>query len=216
MKRSLEEILEAVWRADEQGESSVAAARSICPEEIGEEDIELLEQQGLLERQGDALHLTDAGREEGTGVIRRHRLVEVLFATILNLDPQKRDEIACEVEHSLLPEMEEAICTLLGHPQVSPTGMPIPPGHCCSEGMTVASTVVKNLTQLEPGETGRITYIKPKHHARLHRLSSFGLTPGTVIELHQRFPSYCIRYEGTELAVNRDVAEDIFVAKIEK
>jgi DtxR family transcriptional regulator, Mn-dependent transcriptional regulator len=216
MNRSLEDILEAVWRADEQGDQSVAAIRSLCPDEIAEEDIELLVERGLVARQGDDLYLTDAGRVEGTGVIRRHRLVEVLFATILNLDAQKRDEIACEVEHSLLPEMEEAICTLLGHPQVSPTGMPIPSGHCCSAGMTVASTVVKNLTQLEPGETGRITYIKPKHHARLHRLSSFGLTPGTVIELHQRFPSYCIRYEGTELAVNKDVAEDIFVAKIEK
>jgi len=27
-------------------------------------------------------------------------------------------------------------------------------------------------------------------------------------------PAYCIRFEGTELAINRDAAEDIYVTKI--
>ena len=43
----------------------------------------------------------------------------------------------------------------------------------------------------------------------------FGLTPGTVVQLHQRSPAFCIRYEGTELALDREVAEDIFVTRIE-
>jgi DtxR family Mn-dependent transcriptional regulator len=216
MKRALEEILEAIWRAHEQGNRSLAAIRRICPDEIAEEDLEVLVRRDLIEKKNGTITLTATGNAEATGVVRRHRLAEVLFATVLNLEPQKREEVACEVEHALLAEMEQAICTLLGHPTTSPSGKPIPPGRCCNAGRTTASTVVKNLTQLAPGEKGRITYIKPKHHARLHRLSAFGLTPGTVIELHQHFPSYCIRYEGTELAVNRDVAEDIFVAKIEK
>jgi DtxR family Mn-dependent transcriptional regulator len=78
----------------------------------------------------------------------------------------------------------------------------------------MASTVAVNLTSLEVGEKGRITFIKPKDHARLHQLTSFGLTPGTIVQVHQRFPTYCIKYEGTELAVNRDAAEDIFVTKV--
>jgi DtxR family Mn-dependent transcriptional regulator len=74
--------------------------------------------------------------------------------------------------------------------------------------------MIVNLTALQPGERGRITYITPKHHDRLHRLTSFGLIPGTVIELHQKRPAYCIRYEGTEIAINADIAEDIFVSRI--
>jgi len=35
-----------------------------------------------------------------------------------------------------------------------------------------------------------------------------------VVEVHQRSPAFCVRYEGTELALNRDVAEDIFVARM--
>jgi DtxR family Mn-dependent transcriptional regulator len=215
MQRIYEEILEAVWKADEDGDSSVEAVRAICPAEVLDENLDGLEKQQLITREGSNVILTYEGRNEAKGVVRRHRLAETLFATILNLDAEKREEIACEVEHTLLPEVEEAICTLLGHPTVCPDGKPIAPGRCCTTGRMVTSPVVTNLTNLGPGERGRITYIKPKRHDRLHRLTSFGLTPGTIIELHQRSPSYCIRYEGTEIAVNKDVAEDIYVSKIE-
>ncbi|MBI4699994.1 MAG: FeoA domain-containing protein [Deltaproteobacteria bacterium] len=63
-------------------------------------------------------------------------------------------------------------------------------------------------------ERGRITYIKPKDHARLHRLTCFGLTPGTVVEVHQCSPAFCIRFEGTELALDHDVAEDIYLVRM--
>jgi Fe2+ transport system protein FeoA len=43
----------------------------------------------------------------------------------------------------------------------------------------------------------------------------FGLTPGTMLEVHQKFAAFCVRYEGTELALNRDEVEDIFVARVE-
>lgn len=216
MQRIYEEILEAVWKADEEGMSSIAAIRKICPHEISETDLAVLEKRDLVTRDGDLVLLTFAGRNAAKGVVRRHRLAETLFATILNLDPEKREAIACEVEHTLLPEVEESICTLLGHPTVCPDGKPISPGRCCSAGRTTFTPVVTNLTSLGPGERGRITYIKPKIHSRLHRLTSFGLTPGTIIEVHQRSPAFCVRYEGTEIALNRDVAEDIYVAKIEK
>ena len=215
MKKAFEEILEAIWKADEDGDSSLDAIRASCPDQIEEEDLGLLEKRKLITRETNKLLLTYEGRKEAKGVVRRHRLAESLFATVLDLDVEKREAIACEVEHTLLPETEQAICTLLGHPTTCPDGKPIPPGHCCSAGRTMASAVVVSLDNLRPGDKGRITYIKPKNHSRLHRLNSFGLTPGTMVEMHQRSPAFCIRYEGTELALNRDVAEDIYVAKID-
>jgi DtxR family transcriptional regulator, Mn-dependent transcriptional regulator len=215
MRPALEEILESMWCADEKGDHTITAIRELCPDTISQADLDVLEKRTLIERDGDEFSLTPAGREAARGVVRRHRLATVLFSTVLNLDAEKREAVACEVEHALLPEVEESICTLLGHPTENAEGKPIPPGRCCSVGQTTASAVVVNLTMLNPGERGRITYIKPKHHARFHRLSSFGLTPGTVVELHQKFPAFCIRYEGTEIALNKDVAEDIFVSRIE-
>ena len=215
MQRELEEILEAIWNADEEGDSSLGSVRRCCPDDIEDADLALLHKRGLVTPDGERLLLTYEGRSAARGVVRRHRLAESLFATVLNLGEDERQAVACEGEHSLLPEVEEGICTLLGHPTVGPDGKPIPPGRCCDSKRTMAASVVVNLTSLAPGERGRVAYIKPKDHGRLHRLTSFGLTAGTIVELHQRSPSVCLRYEGTELAIDRDVAEDIFVARVD-
>ncbi len=214
MQKTLEEILEAVWTTDEQGDSALEAIRQNCPIAVKADDLTVLEKQGMVTREANRIRLTYDGRREARNVVRRHRLAAYLFATILDIDPEKREAVACEVEHNLLPEVEEAICILLGHPTLCPNEKPIPPGRCCDSKRTMASTVIVNLTQLEPGEQGRITFIKPKNHVRLHRLTSFGLTPGTIVRVHQRFPALCVRYEGTELALNNDAAEDIFVSRM--
>jgi DtxR family transcriptional regulator, Mn-dependent transcriptional regulator len=214
MHKAFEEILEAIWAAGEEGHRELAEVQAHCPIEVRAEVLAVLQEREHLRLNGSEIALTPKGRETARGVVRRHRLATTLFATILDMDADKREAIACEVEHTLLPEVEEAICTLLGHPETSPDNKPIPPGHCCETNRSTASTVIVNLTSLAPGERGRITYIKPKHHTRLHKLTAFGLTPGTVIEVHQRSPAFCVRYEGTELALNRDVAEDIFVARM--
>jgi len=213
VRKSFEELLEAVWKADEMNDPTLDAVRRICPIEVTEDDLGMLASRKLISREGDRVTLTYQGRTQARSVVRRHRLAESLFATVLDIDAEKQEAVACEVEHILLPELEEAICTLLGHPMVCPDGKPIPPGRCCDAKRNLASTVVVSLCDLAPGERGRVRYIKPKHHARLHRLTSFGLTPGTVIEVHQRSPAICIRFEGTELALDRDVAEDIFLVK---
>ena len=215
MHNPLEEILEAIWVAEEFGESSLQAIQAHCPIPVSQDDLALLARRGRVDTgQAGSIRLTDTGRAEARGVIRRHRLASTLFATILDMDPVKREEVACEAEHVLLPEVEESICTLLGHPHLTPDGKPIPPGACCTSHRTSAATVIVNLPDLAPGERGRVTFIKPKHHHRLHRLNSFGLIPGTIVEVHQRSPAFCIRYEGTEIAINRDVAEDIYVTRM--
>ena len=215
MHDPFEELLEAIYKADEAGDLTLEGVRRLCDIEVSEQDFDALHGRSLITRAAGEIALTHEGRATATSIVRRHRLAECLFATVLNLDAQTQEAIACQVEHTLLPELEEGICILLGHPTVCPHGKPIPEGRCCSAQRTLVSTVIVNLTKLAPGEQGRITYIKPKDHARLHRLTAFGLTPGTVVTLHQRSPAYCIRFEGTELALERDVAEDIFLARME-
>jgi DtxR family Mn-dependent transcriptional regulator len=147
-------------------------------------------------------------------VIRRHRLTESLLTYVLGLPEEKADAIACDMEHTLPPEMERSICTLLGHPPFSPAGKPIPPGEDCLQKLSSIDAAIVNLCDLVPGEEGRIAYIRPKNHTRLHRLSAFGIVPGVTVKLHQTYPAFCIKFEETELAIDPDVAEDIFVSKI--
>jgi DtxR family Mn-dependent transcriptional regulator len=213
-RQKADEILEAIWKADESGEFTLDAVRRRCSEEISDANLQALEAQGLVIQQGERILFTAEGKDQARGVIRRHRLTESLLTYVLGLPEERADAIACEMEHTLPAEMERSICTLLGHPPFSPTGKPIPPGDDCLEKLSTIDAAIVNLCDLSPGEQGRIAYIRPKNHARLHRLTGFGIVPGVTVKLHQTYPAFCIKFEETELAIDPDVAEDIFVTRV--
>jgi DtxR family Mn-dependent transcriptional regulator len=200
-RQKTEEILEAIWNADEAGEFTLDAVRKHCPEEISDGNLEQLEADDLVIRQGARILFTALGKEQAQGVIRRHRLTESLLTYVLGLPEERAAPIACNMDHTLPPERERSICTLLGHPPFSPAGKPIPPGEDC-------------LQKLSSIDAAIVAYIRPKNHTRLHRLSAFGIVPGVTVKLHQTYPAFCIKFEETELAIDPDVAEDIFVSKI--
>jgi len=64
------------------------------------------------------------------------------------------------------------------------------------------------LIDLQPGEKARLAFMSPEVELRLF---GFGLFPGTEIQLLQRFPSYIIRCEQTEIALETSVASQIQV-----
>jgi len=212
-KKHRENMLEAILMAEERsrGEADGGADGA---DSIGEEDLGELENEGLVTLQGARPVLTPEGRLVAEDVTRRHRLTEVLLASLLGLDKERASEIGCIVEHDIRPEMVDGICTLLGHPTTCPHGGPIPPGPCCKDHRTTVESQVVPLTTLRPGERGRIIYIKPRDHHRLHRLTSLGVTPGLIVEMHRRRPALCIHFEGTDLALDDDVAEDIHVSRL--
>ena len=220
MKAHFEDLLEGVWMARELGDTTIDGIRNSSPEDsqidVSEADIAALEGEGFVRREGDEVVLTDEGHRIAEQTVRRHRLAEMLMFTLLGADRELASELGCRVEHGLREELLEGVCTLLGHPATCPHGRPIPPGSCCADKRTTVRSQVISLTALEPGERGRILYIKPRDHHRLHRLSSMGLNPGVMVELHQRRPAFCLRFEETELALDRQVAEDIQVSRLPK
>ena len=82
--------------------------------------------QGLAERIGDTLRLTDAGRQEAEQVVRKHRIWEVYLSRRLELPSDHVHRDAEAMEHALteaaVTDLEEA----LGFPTVDPHGSPIP------------------------------------------------------------------------------------------
>jgi len=209
----LVEIMEAIWCAAEKNLSTRDAIQKNCTVVFDENDIDELQQRTLITKNGDAIELTEPGKTEAAGIIRRHRLAEVLVSSILKLKKSEMEAVACQVEHALLPEVETSICTLLGHPELCPDGRPIPRGACCRKLQKTVSTTVVSLAELEAGESGRITYIKPENHANLHQLLSFGLQPGVTVKIHRKTPALCIMFENTELALDLNIARNIFVWK---
>ena len=209
-----EEILESIWSVADRQNNTIDAIRKRSTVPFTEADLEELERQELIIRDSDRITLADKGKSIAEVIIRRHRLAEILVSSILKLKQSDMEDIACKVEHSLLPEVEESICTLLGHPEFCPDGKKIPRGRCCSGKRRIIDSSVVSLRELAPGERGKITYIKPGNHSSFHQLISFGLHPGVTVTVHRKNPAFCIKFENTELALDESVAENIYVWKL--
>jgi DtxR family Mn-dependent transcriptional regulator len=211
-------VLEALLVASEKGSSHATEVPLRRGEDIHvdvtQTDIDRVVAQSYAREDEQGIHLTEPGLRIAKSMLRRHRLTEMLLFSVLGLERELASEIACRVEHSIREEMIEGVCTLLGHPSSCPHGRPIPPGPCCTELKRTITSAVYPLTDLSPGELGRVIYLTPSHHERLHKLSALGLIPGVIVEVHRKFPVYCLRFDESEVAVEPKVASEIFVSKV--
>ena len=210
LSENAEEILEKLWTDNANGEG--------C--QVSLEDLELdgdasalkeLSDEGLIDYTEETISLTSTGLDEARKVVRRHRLAERLLMDVLNTDPGSVEDAACRFEHVLRSGVEENVCTLLGHPRVCPHGSPIPPGRCCNEGLDEANRVVYPLSEMEPGQGGRIMYIHTHGESSIHKLMAMGVLPGFNVSLIQRYPSFVFKVGQTQIAVDADIASEIFV-----
>jgi DtxR family Mn-dependent transcriptional regulator len=210
--RTLEEVLEAIWMATEQGATRREDLSRFSDVAISEELIGALKSRALIEEaEAGLLRFTEQGEERARGIIRRHRLAERLVHDILAMPMSEIEANACEFEHLVAPGITESICTLLGHPAQCPHGRSIPEGHCCTEARKNVEPVVVSADQMHLGEQARVAYINTSIHARLQKLSSFGLSPGVEVKLHQRSPAFVLEFEQTQIALEEALAKDIYV-----
>ncbi|HVO57764.1 MAG TPA: ATP-binding cassette domain-containing protein [Dongiaceae bacterium] len=79
--------------------------------------------------------LTEAGARRARDVVRRHRLAERLFTDTFAIEDAEAHQQACRFEHIITPELDQKICSFLGHPKTCPHGNPIPPGPCCAPNL---------------------------------------------------------------------------------
>ncbi len=217
--RRVEEILEHVWTEREEGRDTapgiLAASASEHAPDVRASDLHELAAAGLVRLDDEHVTLTGSGEARARDVVRRHRLTERLFRDLLDLGERAMEDQACEFEHILSREATESVCTLLGHPPTCPHGKPIPPGDCCGTYQRTVRPLVTGLRTFELGASGRIVFIAPKFHDRMDRLAALGVIPGTTIRLHQRSPSYVIEIGETTIALDPEIAGEIFVKPIE-
>jgi len=70
----------------------------------------------------------------------------------------------------------------------------------------------QSLESLPRGARARVTLLSSVHHQpELDRLLAMGLTPGSEIELVQRFPTFVVQVGETQLAFDEAIAHGIFV-----
>lgn len=211
LEQPVDELLEALWGLREEGRDGVEDLLARTREPRAREVLERLAAEGLVRLDGNRVLLTPSGEARGRAVVRRHRLTERLLSDVLDRPLDESEHAACLLEHVLSPAITDAVCAFLGHPPTCPHGLPIPPGSCCEGRRNGVTPVVRPLESLAPGACGRIVFLTPSFHKRLSRLESFGVVPGTEIWLRQREPSFVVEIEGTTLAIEREVAREIYV-----
>ena len=209
----IDEFLEELWMMREEGRDDLAEWRRRSEVHGDGALIDKIAQQGWVRIARGKVVFTPAGKERAKAIIRRHRLAERLLADLLELEEEHVESTACQFEHILSPEVTDSVCTLLGHPPTCPHGRPIPRGPCCARFQREVKPLVMPLSEAEIGQEVRIVFIAPSSHARLDRLSVLGITPGSVLRLHQKLPAYVIQVGETDLALDKEIAAEIYVKK---
>ncbi len=206
-----EEALEHVWTQLEEGDARLQPLLDLGNPEDMRSVLDAMEREGLLRMADGAVTLTGDGEAQARHVVRAHRLAARLLTDLLELPPESIDNLACRLEHAISPELADGLCTLLGHPPTAPNGRPIPRGRCCEKREQDAGPFVRQLPELDLGCSGRITFVHPRFSNRLEQLSALGIVPGTDIRLRQRHPSIVVEVGETTLALDGEVARDIYV-----
>lgn len=208
-----EELCEEIWSLAERGENSLerVTGRSKLPDAPAV--LEELVRHGLAVATRGKAVLTAAGSGIAREIVRRHRLAEVLLSQMLSVNEEVAERTACEMEHILPAEVTDSICAWLGHPRRCPHGKPIPSGVCCQALSPEAKPQVARLADLTAGEAGRIVFIAPTSRGSLERLAALGVIPGREIRLVQRRPAVVLDAGCTTIALDPEVACDIYVRR---
>ena len=204
-----EEILETLWINTEEARKDSMPLDELPVDE--KEPVSQLQEGGYISLSDSGIKLTDKGRVMASSVVRRHRLAERLLADVLGTGEKSMHERACRFEHLIDPGLDESICTLLGHPKICPHGKPIPPGRCCQQGQSSGAKLVSALSQLVPGQKGTVAYVYASESNQLQKLMAMGVLPGAPITLVQRFPSFVFQIRQTQFAVDKEIADTIYV-----
>ncbi|MCP4259914.1 MAG: metal-dependent transcriptional regulator [Planctomycetes bacterium] len=209
-KREKDEHFEHLYYMKEKGTDSIEALKNAMKEHYDSHIIDELAQEDMLQLSEDnsTIVLTEKGAGYARQVIRAHRLAERLLYNVLGGDFESG---ACEFEHTVTPELVDSICILLGHPKTCPHGSPIPEGQCCKESYRTAQSSVVPLVELKVGQSARIAYINCKSDQLLHKIDNLCIRPGAIITLHQRYPSYVVECESSNIAMDEQIASNICV-----
>ena len=210
-----EELLEYIWvTAEEHGRTNIKSLyEKFDKETVGVVLSEMVEKK-LLTIHDAVICLTETGQKKAIPIIRRHRLAERLLNDVLGVSDEVFERGACQFEHFINEDITASICTLLGHPTVCPHGKNIPPGECCSHTKRKLQPVFGPLSRLRTGIKAKVVYISTGSQESLDWLSSIGVVPGLTFTVHHRKPSLVIRFDETQLALDDDIANYIFVRVI--
>ncbi len=157
------------------------------------------------------VQLSKTGMAASIRIVRKHRLWEVFLVEKLGFGWGEVHEIAEQLEHVQSEKLTDRLDAFLNYPQVDPHGDPIPD----KEGVVRQQPTIA-LTNLKPGERGRIAAVKHDGQGLLDYLDRHNLVLDSdveVLEILEFDGSMQLLVEGKEHFVSVKIAENILVLR---
>ncbi len=146
--------------------------------------IKKLDQAGLVERVPyHGVRLTADGTRVAMAVLRRHRLLELFLAEVLDVPWDRVHDEAEVLEHALSEDLTDLISAKLGEPNFDPHGDPIP-----DRDLEITEKETAALADLAPGDSARFVRVSDSNPEMLAYLSECGIAVGDHLELVERQP----------------------------
>jgi DtxR family Mn-dependent transcriptional regulator len=212
---AVEQYLETILELEEAG---IVPMRARIVERLGvsapavSETVKRLEREGYVSLDSErVLHLSEAGREYATSMLRKHRLAEVLLVDVLKVPWPQVHEEACRLEHAISDTLERHLVALLGDPGTCPHGSPIP-----GSAHVVDPGPLRALSTVPTGESCVVRRIDEHLQTlvpRMVELESARLLPGQQVVVGERDDGRVqLLVDGVEVMVDRAVAAEVYVS----
>ncbi len=215
-RERIDEALELIWVLEEEGHRDIDRFNLSSDDADVSVLLDTLKDEGLISITNGLILFTEEGRKKAKGLVRRQRLAERLFTDVFEMPEKAVLDDACKMEHILSEELTESVCIFLGHPPTCPHGKPIPRGECCKKLKVEVTPLVTRLSEFEVGASGKITFIVPSDASRLSKLNSLGISAGSIIKFIQKVPSCVLQIDETTVAIDPEIAKEIYLKKILK
>lgn len=166
------------------------------------EMVRKLEKAGLVEfRKSRGVSLSKKGVAGAAEAVRKHRLLEVFFHSVLGIGSGFHKE-ADLVEHSISKGASNRLDAFLKHPKVCPDGKAIP-----KETRAVSLDSAPVSCEL------KVLFSKLDSRELVQRLNSLGLIPGAGIRVLRRVKGgpVILLLKGGEIALGKDICSKIYV-----
>ena len=177
-----------------------------------------MERDGLLTVEGDRhLQLTEQGQHLATRVMRKHRLAERLLTDVIGLDWELVHEEACRWEHVISDDVEKRLLELLGNPNESPYGNPIPGlaelGAEPAAGFMDGVRALSEVATTSPAQVlvRRISEELQKDEELMSALRRVGARPDKAVSAQAAGEFITIAAGGESADVPYDAADHLFV-----
>lgn len=146
--------------------------------------IKKLDAAGLVERVPyHGVRLTAEGTQVAMAVLRRHRLLELFLAEVLDVPWDRVHDEAEVLEHWLSDDLTDLISKKLDDPDFDPHGDPIP-----DRDLEIVEAETAALADLAPGDSARFVRVSDSNPEMLAYLSDCGIAVGDQLELVERQP----------------------------